>query len=45
MQQIGYLADHSRGPITRTGRRLFRTGEGLVEMDTSQDGRFERADD
>ena len=45
MQQIGYLADHTRGPITRTGRRLFRTAEGMTEMDTSQDGRFERTDD
>lgn len=45
MQQIGYLADHTRGPITRTGRRLFRTAEEMVEMDTSQDGRFERSDD
>lgn len=45
MQQIGYLADHSRGPITRTGRRLFRTAEGWEEMDTSRDGRFERSDD
>lgn len=45
MQQIGYLADHTRGPITRTGRRLLRTAEEPVEMDTSQDGRFERSDD
>ena len=45
IQQIGYLADHSRGPITRTGRRLYRAGPGRVEMDTSRDGRFERTDD
>jgi hypothetical protein len=45
MQQIGYLADHSRGGITRTGRKLFRAGEGWVEMDTSKDGKFERRDD
>jgi hypothetical protein len=45
MQQIGYLADHSRGPIVRTGRRLLRTGAGDVELDTRTDGRFERSDD
>ena len=45
MQQIGYLADHSRGGIIRTGRRLYRAGPELVEMDTSKDGKFERADD
>lgn len=45
MQQIGYLADHSRGGIIRAGRRLYRAGPGLVEMDTSKDGKFERADD
>jgi len=45
IQQIGYLADHSRGPITRTGRRLYRAGPGRVEMETSRDGRFERTDD
>ena len=45
MQQIGYLADHSRGPIVRTGRKLVRTGPGTVELDTSTDGRFERSDD
>ena len=45
IQQIGYLADHSRGPIVRTGRRLMRTAEGDVELDTRTDGRFERRDD
>lgn len=45
MQQIGYLADYSRGPITRTGRKLYRAGAGMVEMDTRMDGKFERADD
>ena len=45
LQQIGYLADHSRGAITRTGRRLYRAGPGLVAMDTTKDGKFERADD
>jgi hypothetical protein len=45
MQQIGYLADHSRGGIVRTGRRLYRAGPGLVEKDVRQDGKFEREDD
>jgi hypothetical protein len=45
IQQIGYLFDPTRGPITRTRRRLLRAGEGNVEMDTSQDGKFERSDD
>jgi hypothetical protein len=45
IQQIGYIADHSRGPIVRTGRRLYRAGPGRVEMDTRTDGRFERTDD
>ena len=45
MQQIGYLADHSRGGIMRTQRRLIRAGEGDVEMNLAQDGKFERSDD
>ena len=45
MQQIGYLADHSRGGILRTRRRLYKAGPGLVEMDVTNDGRFERMDD
>jgi len=45
MQQIGYLADHSRGGIARTGRRLIRAGEGDVPMDLRADGKFERSDD
>lgn len=45
MQQIGYLADHSRGALVREGRRLYRTAPGLEEMDITQDGRFERTDD
>lgn len=45
MQQIGYLADHSRGGLVREGRRLYRAGPGRVEMDTRTDGRFERTDD
>ena len=45
MQQIGYLADHSRGPFVRTGAALTRAGEGNVAMDLSKDGKFERSDD
>ena len=45
MQQIGYLAPHSREPIVKNNRRLYRAGPGLVEMDTSKDGKFERSDD
>jgi hypothetical protein len=45
IQQIGYLAPHSREPIVKAGRPLYRAGPGQVEMDTSKDGRFERADD
>jgi hypothetical protein len=45
MQQIGYLADHSRGPFVRLGTRLIQTGEGTVEKDITKDGKFERSDD
>jgi hypothetical protein len=45
MQQIGYLADHSRGGLVREGRKLYRAGPGLVEKDIATDGKFERADD
>ncbi|HYP53728.1 MAG TPA: glycoside hydrolase family 172 protein [Pyrinomonadaceae bacterium] len=45
MQQIGYLADHSRGALVREGRRLYRAGPGLVEFDITRDGKFERHDD
>jgi hypothetical protein len=45
IQQIGYLAPHSREAIVKSGRPLYRAGPGLVEMDTSKDGKFERADD
>jgi Protein of unknown function (DUF2961) len=45
IQQIGYLAPHSREAIVKAGRRLYRAGPGRVEMDTSQDGKFEREDD
>jgi hypothetical protein len=45
IQQIGYLADHSRGALVREGRKLYRAGPGLVEKDTKTDGKFERSDD
>jgi Protein of unknown function (DUF2961) len=45
MQQIGYLADHSRGGFYRTGRQLYRAGPGKVFMDMTKDGKFERSDD
>jgi hypothetical protein len=45
VQQIGYLAPHSRPPIVENKRRLYRAGPGRVEMDTSKDGKFERDDD
>jgi len=45
MQQIGYLAPHSREDIIKNNRTLYRAGPGLVSMDTLKDGKFERADD
>lgn len=45
IQQIGYLAPHSRPPVVQAGRRLYRAGPGLVEMDLTKDGKFEREDD
>jgi hypothetical protein len=45
MQQIGYLAAHSRPAIVAAGRPLYRAGPGLVELDVSKDGKFERSDD
>ena len=45
IQQIGYLAAHSRPPVLQNKTRLYRAGPGLVEMDTSKDGKFERQDD
>jgi hypothetical protein len=45
IQQIGYLAPHSRPDIVQANRRLYRAGPGLVEMDTSKEGKFERDDD
>lgn len=45
MQQIGYLAPHSRKDIIKNNRTLYHAGPGLVPMDTSKDGKFERSDD
>ncbi|HEV7906403.1 MAG TPA: DUF2961 domain-containing protein [Pyrinomonadaceae bacterium] len=45
IQQIGYLAPHSRPPIFENKRRLYRAAPGRVEMDISKDGKFERDDD
>ena len=45
MQQIGYLADHSRGQLVRERRKIYRAGPGLVEKDLAEDGKFERSDD
>ena len=45
MQQIGYLAPHSREGIVRAGRPLYRAGPGRVEKNVQEDGKFERTDD
>jgi hypothetical protein len=45
MQQIGYLADHSRGAIIREKRKLYNAAPGLTEKDVTRDGKFERSDD
>jgi len=45
IQQIGYLAPHSRGQIIENKRTLYRAGPGLVPMDTTKEGKFERSDD
>lgn len=45
MQQIGYLAPHSREDIIKNKRTLYRAGAGRVPMDLSKDGKFERSDD
>jgi hypothetical protein len=45
MQQIGYLAEHSRPPLVENKRTLYRAGAGRVPMDMSKDGKFERSDD
>ena len=45
MQQIGYLAPHSRGEIVSNGRKLIKAGPAREPMDISKDGKFERSDD
>ncbi|HEX8567549.1 MAG TPA: glycoside hydrolase family 172 protein [Pyrinomonadaceae bacterium] len=45
MQQIGYLAEHSRPPLVENKRTLYRAGAGRVTMDMTKDGKFERSDD
>lgn len=45
MQQIGYLAEHSRPPLIENKRTLYRAGAGRVPMDMTKDGKFERSDD
>ena len=45
MQQIGYLAGHTREAIEYNNRKLIKAGAGRVPFDTSKDGKFERTDD
>ncbi len=45
MQQIGYLAPHSREAIVYNNRKLIKAGAGQIPYDTSKDGKFERFDD
>ena len=45
IQQIGYLAPHSREPIIYNNRKLIKAGPGQVPYNTSKDGKFERSDD
>ena len=45
MQQIGYLAPHSREPLIYNKRQLYETGPGRVPKDLTKDGKFERSDD
>jgi hypothetical protein len=45
MQQIGYLAPHSREPLVYNKRQLFEAGPGQVPKDLAKDGKFERSDD
>jgi len=35
----------SREDIVKNKRTLYRAGPGLIPMDTSKDGKFERSDD
>jgi hypothetical protein len=45
MQQIGYLAPHSREPLIYNKRQVFEAGPGRVPKDLTKDGKFERSDD
>lgn len=45
MQQIGYLAEHTREPIIYNNRRLIEAGPGQKPKDLTKDGKFERSDD
>ena len=45
MQQIGYLAPHSREPLIYNNRKLIEAGPGKTVKDLSKDGKFERSDD
>ena len=45
MQQIGYLAPHSREPIVYNNRKLIKAAPGNEPFDTSKEGKFERSDD
>jgi len=45
MQQIGYLAQHSRPPLVYNNRKLIETGSGQKPKDLTSDGKFERSDD
>lgn len=45
MQQIGYLAPHSRGNLIYNKRQLIEAGPGQKPKDLTKDGKFERSDD
>ncbi len=45
MQQIGYLAPHSRGNLIYNKRQIIEAGPGQKPKDLSKDGKFERSDD
>lgn len=45
MQQIGYLAEHTREPLLYNNRKLIEAGPGQKPKDLKKDGKFERSDD
>lgn len=45
MQQIGYLAPHSRGSLIYNKRQILEAGPGRKPKDLTKDGKFERSDD